>query len=77
MIKGRVSVVIPACNERFLQATVDDLLANARGDVEIYAVIDGGPDQPSVPIARVIKVRHEQRAWDARHVQPNRAGVGW
>jgi hypothetical protein len=46
VIKGRVSVVMPGCNERFMQATIDNLLANARGDVEIYAVIDGGPDQP-------------------------------
>lgn len=44
MIKGRVSVVIPGCNEGFLQATIDSLLAGAHGDVEILAVVDGGPD---------------------------------
>jgi len=60
VIAGRVSVVIPACNERFLQATVDDLLRQAAGDVEIYAVLDGGPPQVLRPDPRVTVVRHEQ-----------------
>jgi len=41
MIKGRVSVIIPARNERYLQATIDGLLANADGDVEIIPILDG------------------------------------
>jgi glycosyltransferase involved in cell wall biosynthesis len=43
VINGRVSVVIPGCNEGFMQATIDSLLTSARGDVEIIAVVDGGP----------------------------------
>lgn len=61
-MKGRVSVVIPACNEAFLQATIDSLLSNAHGDVEILAVIDGGP-WPNPPLRtdpRVIVLRHNE-----------------
>jgi glycosyltransferase involved in cell wall biosynthesis len=38
---ARVSVVIPSRNEPYLQETIKDLLANAKGDVEIFAVLDG------------------------------------
>lgn len=41
MIPGRVSVIIPARNERHLQPTIDDLLAKAAGDVELIPVLDG------------------------------------
>ncbi len=37
----RVSIIIPARNERYLQQTIDDLLAKAAGDVEIIPVLDG------------------------------------
>ena len=36
----KVVVVIPAYNERFLQRTVDDVLAKATGDIEVVAVLD-------------------------------------
>ena len=63
MHPGRVSVIIPGCNERFMAATMADLLAQARGDVEILAIVDGiggepGPAQdpplPTDPRVRVI-----------------------
>lgn len=60
MIKGRVSVIIPANNEVFLQKTIDGLLSNAHGDVEIYAVLDGGPVQALRADPRVHVVRHEK-----------------
>ena len=41
MVKGRVSIVIPARNERFLVPTITGLLAAAAGDVEIIPVLDG------------------------------------
>lgn len=41
MTPGKVSILIPARNERYLQATIDDLLAKAAGDVEIIPVLDG------------------------------------
>jgi len=61
MVRGRVSVVIPGCNERFMQATVDSLLAGAEGDVEILPVIDGGPPNPLRDDPRVTPYHHAQQ----------------
>ena len=40
-IKGRVSVIIPSRNEKFLTKTIKDVLAKSRGDLEVIAVLDG------------------------------------
>jgi glycosyltransferase involved in cell wall biosynthesis len=60
MVKGRISVIIPACNEGFLQSTIDSLLDGAAGDVQIIAVIDGGPwpDPPLRNDPRLLVVRN-------------------
>lgn len=36
-----LSIIIPSRNEQFLQKTIDDLLAKAKGEVEIIVVLDG------------------------------------
>ena len=36
-----ISIILPARNEPFLQKTIDDLLLNAEGEIEIIAVLDG------------------------------------
>jgi len=41
MIKDKVSVVIPARNEKYLKQTIQDLLQKAKGDIEIVAILDG------------------------------------
>lgn len=41
MSNNKVSVIIPARNERFLQKTVQDVLAKSKGDIEVIAVCDG------------------------------------
>jgi len=46
MIKNKVSIVIPSRNEQFLSNTIKDLLKNARGDIEIIAVLDGYWEKP-------------------------------
>lgn len=66
MIPGRVSVIIPARNERYLEPTIHDLLAKAAGDVEILPVLDGvmsdGQFQ-SVPVdPRVKPIYHREPA---------------
>lgn len=40
---AKTSVIVPARNERFLVKTIDDVFAKARGEVEVVAVLDGGP----------------------------------
>ena len=51
---GRLSVVIPARNEPYLQKTIDSLLSSARGEIEIIAILDGyWPDPPITDDPRV------------------------
>ncbi len=57
-----LSIIIPSCNEIFLQQTIDSLIERAEGDIEIIAVIDG--DWPKVPIKddpKVILIHHVKR----------------
>lgn len=46
---SKVSVLIPARNEIYLQKTVEDLLAKAEGDIEVIAVLDGYWPTPPLP----------------------------
>lgn len=56
MIQGKISVVIPARNERFLQKTIDDILTKAREDVEVIAVLDGyDPELKFDPRLKIIR----------------------
>ena len=36
-----LSIIIPARNEMFLQETIDDVFKNAKGNIEVIAVLDG------------------------------------
>lgn len=42
----KVSVLIPSRNERFLARTIEDVLAKARGDLEVIVTLDGYWPQP-------------------------------
>lgn len=54
--KGRVSVVVPSRNERFLCPTVNDILTKASGDVEVIVSLDGyWPDPPLPDDKRIIQ----------------------
>jgi len=58
-----LSIIIPSRNERYLQATIDGLLANALGEVEIIPVIEGQTMHPtgsSRPDPRVKPVVHAE-----------------
>jgi len=58
---SKVSVIIPARNEPFLQQTIDDVLVNAAGDVEVLAMLDNyWPDPPLKKDRRVITVHFGQ-----------------
>lgn len=68
---GRVSVIIPSRNERFLPQTVDDVFRNATGDVEVIAVLDGYwptpilEDRPNLKIVHFSEARGMRRAINA------------
>jgi glycosyltransferase involved in cell wall biosynthesis len=50
-----LSIVIPSRNEVYLNKTVDDILLKAKGDVEIFVVLDGyWPAQVPVNDKRVV-----------------------
>ncbi len=56
-----LSVIIPARNEMFLSKTVEDLLANIRGDTEIICVADGNwPNPPVKDNPKVTMIYHSQ-----------------
>ena len=58
MSSGRVSVIIPARNERFLQATIRSLLTNAAGDVEVLPILDGYWPNPPLQDDKRVKPIH-------------------
>lgn len=56
-----VSVLIPAKNEVYLGKTIQNVLANARGDIEIIAVCDGYWPEPEIPDdPRVVLLHYTQ-----------------
>lgn len=46
---SKVSILIPARNERFLPQTIADLVAKAAADIEIIVVLDGYWPDPQLP----------------------------
>ena len=58
-----VSVIIPALNEQYLERTIRDVLANARGEIEILVVLDGYVPNPQIHIGdnRVIFIHYPER----------------
>ena len=45
---NKLSVIIPARNEKYLEKTIRNILENARGDIEILAVLDGYIPDPQI-----------------------------
>src|SRR3990172_6222175 len=38
---SKLSIIIPSRNEKFLPQTIGSLIANATGEIEIFAILDG------------------------------------
>lgn len=54
---SKVSVIIPARNELFLQKTISDVLAKAKGEIEVIVCLDAyWPDPPLKDDKRVIVI---------------------
>ena len=45
-----VSVIIPARNEQYLQKTIESILANAEGEIEVLAMLDGYIPDPQITL---------------------------
>jgi hypothetical protein len=56
-----LSVIIPARNEKYLQRTIQDVLDNATGEIEVIAVLDGyWPEPPIQDDKRVILIHRTE-----------------
>ena len=54
-----VSVIIPSRNAEFLQRTIDDLFAKAKGEIEVIVALDGfWPDPPLIDRKNLIIIHH-------------------
>jgi glycosyltransferase involved in cell wall biosynthesis len=62
---AKVSILIPSRNERFLPETVRDLLAKARGDVELIVVLEGYWEH-ALPADKRLKILHHGTAQGMR-----------
>jgi len=62
---GKVSIIIPARNEIFLQKTIDDLLEKG-GDVEVIAVLDGYWPEPPLKEDKRLIVLHRGHSMGMR-----------
>ena len=74
----KVSILIPACNEVLLSKTVDDVLRNARGEIEVVVIADGYVPDPPVPNdPRVILIHNIEAIGQRQAVnQAARAATG-
>lgn len=56
-----VSVILPARNEPYLQQTINSLLENAVGEIEVIAILDGyWPDPPINDDKRVVLIHRSE-----------------
>ncbi len=53
-----LSIIIPAYKEPYLQKTIDSLLINAEGEIEIIAVLDGYWPDPQLEDHPRVKILH-------------------
>jgi hypothetical protein len=67
-MNGKLSIVIPSRNEIFLQKTIQDVLKNASGDIEVFPILDGYEPpveeiviDPRVTYIRLPKVKSAQK----------------
>lgn len=57
----KVSVIIPACNEIFLQKTIDDVIEKASGPIEVIVTLDGYWPDPPLKNHRLVNIIHQNR----------------
>jgi glycosyltransferase involved in cell wall biosynthesis len=63
---SKVSVIIPARNEIYLQKTIDEVLSKAAGDIEVIVILDGyWPDPPLKEDPRLIFIHRERQGMRA------------
>lgn len=72
-MSDKVSIIIPARNEQFLAKTVDDIIRNATGNIEIIVILDGYWD--SLPDHPGLTIIHRSQAKGMRHAINSAAAI--
>jgi len=67
LLSGLTSVLIPSCREPYLQQTIDDVLKNAIGDVEVVVALDGYWPSPQLKSDDRVRVVHWSEPRGMRH----------
>lgn len=62
-----ISIVIPSRNEKFLQPTIEDLIKNAKGEIEIIVVLDGYWPDPQLPDYPNVVLIHRGKSMGMRN----------
>ena len=59
---NKVSVIIPARNEKYLAKTIDSVLSAAEGEIEVIAILDGYWPQPAIKDDPLVTLIHHTKA---------------
>lgn len=60
-MNNKVSIIIPARSEVYLQQTIESILLAAEGDIEVIAILDGYWPEPCIPDdTRVTLIHHSE-----------------
>jgi len=62
-----ISIVIPSRNEKYLPNTIEDLIKNAEGEIEIIAILDGYWPDPQIPDHPNVKLIHRGESHGMRN----------
>ena len=66
MSRGKVSVIIPARVEPYIRETLDALLSNAEGDIEVILVLDGVVPDYELPDDKRIRIYRNKKVQGMR-----------
>ncbi|KXH74532.1 MAG: hypothetical protein AM326_09840 [Candidatus Thorarchaeota archaeon SMTZ-45] len=72
---NKVSIVIPARNEQYLQNTVNDLLNKSEGEIEIIVVLDGYWPDPPLETNEKVKIIHRSESLGMRNAINSGAAI--
>ena len=61
-----LSVIIPARNEEFLSLTVENILANKRGNTEVIVILDGAWSNPPIKSHKDLTIVYTPTPWGQR-----------
>jgi len=61
---NKLSIIIPSRDPRYLQKTIDDLIAKATGEIEIIIVLDGYWPKPMIKDHPLVRIIHHGTQFD-------------